>query len=348
MTTPKEIKSLKEKMLALQSGDYDVEAENPRVVRCWERLNCDKTDCPAYGRLRCWSIAGTCCHGEVTGKFAQKIKDCRECVVYRESCGDEIGELIETFNLMVKEVKHDVAERVRSNEERARTERLSEIGDMVAGVAHETRNPLHSIGLATSFLRKKYRDALMNEFLGIIEEEVKKLSRLTSVFLDFSNPTPLRIGTCDLNRIVDDVVAGLADEAGRRDVAVTTRLDAGLPELRSDRSRLEDLVAALLENALEASEAGMTVTVETTMAEGAVRVAVGDEGPGIPETERERIFRPFYTTKVKGPGLGLAIVQRVVHELGGTVRVDDNGGKGALFTVILPLQTGVQEEEKTE
>lgn len=336
MTTPKELKSLREKMFALQSGDYDVEADNPRIVRCWERLNCDKTDCPAYGKLRCWSIAGTCCHGEVKGKFAQKIKDCRECVVYKESCGDDIGELIEAFNLMVKDLRYNFEERVRSDKEEAKNERLSEISDMVAGVAHETRNPLHSIGMATSFLKKKYKDELMSQFLEIIEDEVKKLNQLTSIFLDFSNPTPLNQKPCKLNDIVSEVASSYSAEMEAQQILLQLNLDKSLPEFTCDAARLSDLFSCLLENAIEASAKNKTITIGTTTNDDMICLSVEDEGAGIPKTEQGKIFKPFYTTKVNGPGLGLSIVQRIVGELKGTLSINSEEGKGTLVTVCIP------------
>lgn len=336
MKTPKELKSLKDKMQSIQSGDYDVEADNPKIVRCWERLDCKKTECPAYGKLRCWSIAGTFCHGEVTGEFAQKIKDCRECVVYKESCGDDIGDLVEAFNLMVKDIKHNFAERVRSDQEEAKHERLAEISDMVAGVAHETRNPLHSIGMAASFLKKKYQDKLMDEFLGIIEEEVKKLNELTSMFLDFSNPLPLNFQTCNINEVVSSVTEEYADQLDKQKIKIQLKLDESLPEFVCDVLRLSDLFSCLLDNAFEASEENNTVEVSTEKNGDMICLSVQDEGVGIPIADQEKIFKPFYTTKVNGPGLGLAIVERSVKELKGTVDVKSAPGKGATFSVCIP------------
>ena len=338
MKKSNKLKSLKDKMLAIQSGDYDIEAENPKIVRCWERLNCNQTDCPAYGKLRCWSIAGTCCHGEVTGKFARKIKDCRECVVYKESCGDDVGELIEAFNLMVKDVRHNFSERVRLDQEKAKGERLTEISDMVAGVAHETRNPLHSIGMATSFLKKKYHDALMNEFLGIIEDEVRKLNDLTSVFLDFSHPSPLNFRSCNINRIIDSVIEQYADQARNKQLSVQLNLDESLPEFVSDKSRLSDLFSCLLENALEASGENKIITVGTERRGDMICLSVQDEGPGISVADQEKIFQPFYTTKINGPGLGLSIVERIVKELRGAVTLSSEQSKGATFSVSLPME----------
>jgi two-component system sensor histidine kinase HydH len=337
MKTSKELKTLKEKMRAVQSGDYDVEAENPQIIKCWERLNCNKTDCPAYGKLRCWSIAGTACHGDVQGQFAQKIGDCRECVVYQESCGDDIGELIEIFNQMTKDIKYDFLERIRTDEETAKEERLAELRNMVAGVAHETRNPLHSIGMAASFLKKNYQDEPATEFLTIIEDEVKKISDLIAIFLSFSEAVPLDLKPCDLNDIVIVVIEQYKGLAGQQDILVQFQADEDLSEIVSDAARIRDCLAHLLENGLEASDDGAVITLSIEKSKDVARISVQDKGPGISAAEQEKIFKPFYTTKIHGPGLGLAIVERTVKELKGGIQVSSKPGKGATFTILLPL-----------
>ncbi len=339
MKTPKELKALKEKMQALQAGDFNVEAENSKIVKCWERLNCGKEECPAYGKLRCWSIAGTSCHGEVQGQFAHKLGDCRKCTVYKESCGDDIGELIEVFNQMAKDIRFNLDERVRSGEETAEKNRFSELQDLVAGIAHETRNPLHSIGMATSFLKRKYKDEVMIKFLTIIEDEVRKLTDLTSIFLNFSHPTPFNIESCRINSIVQSAINDFADQAKHQNVSIIFQKDENIPKFSSDIARIMDCVSNLLENALEASTEDNAIIVRTKNNDGMVMISVQDNGPGISSAERDKIFKPFYTTKIHGPGLGLAIVERSVKELKGTVEVDSLPDKGSMFTILLPTQS---------
>ncbi len=343
MKTPKELKTLQEKMRALQAGDYDVEADNPKIVKCWERLNCEKKDCPAYGKLRCWSIAGTSCHGEVQGQFAPKLGDCRKCVVYKESCGDDIGELIETFNQMAKDIRYNIAEKIRSDEEAAKEERVSELKDMAAGVAHETRNPLHSIGMATSYLKKSFNDELMTEFLTIIEEEVRKLNDLTSLFLNFSHTEPLRIKACNLNSIVQSAIDKFEDQTRQKNISIRFQMDESLTDIFSDPSRIQDSISSLLENAVEASGDGKSIIVTTKNRNDMAMVSVQDSGPGISAAEQDKIFKPFYTTKTNGPGLGLTMLERSVKELKGTVKVDSMPDKGSTFTILFPIKAETPE-----
>jgi two-component system sensor histidine kinase HydH len=314
---------LKQKMQDVQAGNLDAEVENPRIVSCRERLNCDKEDCPAFGKTRCWAVAGTFCHGTVQGQFAQKIGDCRKCVVYRESCGDEIGELVEVFNQMVKDLRYNLAELEKVNTEKSRMERLSALGEMAATVAHETKNPLNSIRLATSYLKKNFQGELLTEFLGIIEQEVARLNELTTGFLGYSKPAPVRLKPCDINAIVRSTVNLVRQEATDRNIELAVLTDDHALPVGCDISQLKQALLNLLVNA-ESSGSSM-------------RISVQDTGAGIPHAELEKIFKPFYTTKTRGAGLGLAIVERIVKEHRGEISVTSTGGAGTTFVIDLPV-----------
>ncbi|MGW8273247.1 MAG: histidine kinase dimerization/phospho-acceptor domain-containing protein, partial [Thermodesulfovibrionales bacterium] len=216
----KPLKKLKDRMLDVQSGNLDVEVENRRIVNCWERLGCEKEACPAYGKTRCWAIAGTFCHGDVQGDFAKKIGDCRKCVVYKESCGDEIHELVEVFNQMVRDLRHNLDQLEKANREKAKMERLSALGEMAATVAHETKNPLNSIRVATSYLKKNFQGEILSEFLSIIDEEIGRLNDITTNFLGFSRPAPLDLKVCDINSVVRPTVELIRQEATDKNVEV--------------------------------------------------------------------------------------------------------------------------------
>ena len=333
----KPLKRLKETMLDIQTGNLDVEVEDPGIVRCWERMDCDKRDCPSYGKTRCWAIAGTFCCGNVQGTFAQKIGDCRKCVVYRESCGDEIRELVEVFNQMVRDLRYNLTELEKANTAKARLERLSALGEMAMTVAHETKNPLNSIRLAASYLKKNFQGEILTEFLSIIEEEVMRLNDITSNFLGFSKPAPIKLKTCDINVIVKSTVELIRQEATDRNIEVVILTDEHIPPFPCDFSRMKQALLNLLINALDASSAGDTITITTEAAGAQMKLSVQDTGPGIRPEALENIFKPFYTTKTRGSGLGLAIVDRIVKEHKGEIAVDSIVGKGTTFTIALPV-----------
>lgn len=333
----KPLKRLKQTMFDVQRGNLNVEVDNPGIVRCWERLGCDKADCPSYGRTRCWAVAGTFCHGTVQGTLAQKIGDCRKCVVYQESCGDEIQELVEVFNQMVKDLKHNLIELEKVNTEKSRLERLSALGEMATTVAHETKNPLNSIRLATSYLKKNFQGEILSEFLSIIEEEVMRLNEITSDFLGFSKPAPLKMKTTDINAIVKSTVELVRQEATDRNIEVIILTDEHVPPVTCDFSRMKQAVLNLLLNAIDASTAGESIIITTEAAGARMSLSVQDTGRGIPPEEIENIFKPFYTTKTRGSGLGLAIVDRIVKEHKGEIAVESVVGKGTKITILLPV-----------
>lgn len=333
----KPLKRLKSKMLDVQAGNMDVEVENTRVVKCWERLNCTKKDCPSYGKLRCWAIAGTFCHEKIQGQFAQKIGDCRRCVVYKESCGDEINELVEVFNQMVKDLRYNLQELEKANSEKAKMERLSALGEMATTVAHETKNPLNAIKIATSYLKNNFHGAILTEFLSIVEEEVSRLNDISTNFLGFSKPEPINLKTCDINTLVESTVDLIRQEATEKNIEIVALLDRNLPLVPCDYSRIKQALLNLLLNALEASRAGDAVEV-TTWSEGPlIKIIVEDSGEGIKREDLENIFKPFFTTKTRGSGLGLAIIDRIVKEHGGDIEVESEVGKGTRFTIKLKV-----------
>ena len=333
----KPLRRLKDRMIDVQTGNLNVEVDNPRIIKCWERLDCTKEECPSYGKVRCWSTAGTFCHGAVQGAFAQKIGDCRNCVVYKESCGDEIQELVEVFNQMVKDLKHNLKELEKVNTDKARMERLSALGEMATTVAHETKNPLNSIRLATSYLKKNFQGEILSEFLSIIEEEVMRLNEITSDFLGFSKPAPLKMRTTDINALVKSTVELIRQEATDRNIEVIILTDEHVPPVQCDFSRMKQALLNLLLNAIDASNAGNTIIITTEAAGARMTLSVQDTGRGIPPEEIENIFKPFYTTKTRGSGLGLAIVDRIVKEHRGEIAVESIVGKGTKFTIVLPV-----------
>ena len=333
------LQRLKNTMLDVQSGNLDVVVENPKLVKCTERLHCTKRDCPAYDKERCWAIAGTFCHGEVQGTFAQKIGDCRNCVVYKESCGDEINELVEVFNQMIADLRYNLQELEKANMEKAQMERLSALGEMATTIAHETKNPLNSIRVAASYLKKNFQGELLTEFLSIIEEEVMRLNEMTSNFLGFSRPAPLNMNECTINEIVRSTVDLIRQEATERNIEVILLTDEHVPPVLCDFGRIKQALLNLLINAMDASKEGDSITINTDMALDQFSISVQDTGKGIGTKELENIFKPFYTTKTRGSGLGLAIVERIVKEHQGNITVDSDPGKGTTVTLTIPIRT---------
>jgi two-component system sporulation sensor kinase A len=178
--------------------------------------------------------------------------------------------------------------------------------------------------------------AQMAELTGIIRDEVRRLDELVGDFLLFSRADRVQHREADLDALVDEVVRLLRPEARRAGVSLR-REQAGGPvsTFRMDAEKVKQVVINLVRNAIEAMPEGGAVAVETGMQDGLVRLAVTDNGPGLPEGLD--VFQLFVTTKPKGTGLGLSIVQQIVTQHGGEIRAESEQGRGTAFVITLPL-----------
>jgi len=236
-----------------------------------------------------------------------------------------------------------------------RVEKLAGVGRLAAGVAHEVRNPLGALGTYVEVLQRRGTDPAVT---GDMRCAIERIERIVQGLVDYARPTAgqpapgaAAAASTDLNASVRRVMDFLATQGTFRDRAVDIALTADLPRVRGDEHLLEQVVVNLVVNACQASPRGRVV-VGTAVRGGdspsaprlppgspGVLLYVADDGPGVPEADRERIFDPFYTTKDpgEGTGLGLAIVARTVHESGGVVWVDRSNEGGAVFMVFLPI-----------
>lgn len=222
-------------------------------------------------------------------------------------------------------------------EQLRRTDRLSTLGELSAGLAHEIRNPLGSIRGTAEILKDGVDpDDPRHEFAQILIKEVDRLNRVLEDFLRFARQAPLERGLFDLNAVVREVLDLTRRQAERHDIAVVSKLTE-LPQLTGDGGQIRQALLNLVLNALQAMSAGGQLTVTTRRADGRAEVVVADTGPGIPAGEEALIFKTFMTTRPDGTGLGLPISQRIVASHGGQINVTSEPGKGAIFTVSLPL-----------
>ena len=231
-------------------------------------------------------------------------------------------------------------------------DRLTVLGQMAAGLAHEIKNPLGAIKGAAQLLGDARAGGRLGpserEFLGIILEEVERLDRVVGSVLDYARPSKGDVGSVDVNAVVKRTLKLLSSD--RAEVSdARTDLDPVLPPVRADAEQLRQVLINLIRNAVQAMGTTGAVYVSTRArverhpAGGSdstwVEIAVRDEGPGIAPQVMKNLFVPFVTTKERGTGLGLAISQRVVAEMGGRIDAVSRPGMGSTFTVLLPVAT---------
>lgn len=236
---------------------------------------------------------------------------------------------------------------------RIRIQRLAELGALLAGFAHEIRNPLSTIGLNLQLVLEDFKDAettrdkRTQKRVATVEKEVRRLQKILEDFLSFARAPEPKPVPVDLNEKLQQVVEFHAPALLERGVRLRFFPTAGLPEVAADWDHLQGALVNLVRNAGEATPSGGEVLVSTAFDGDAVLVRVTDTGPGIPPEVQARMFEPYFSTKKHGTGLGLQIVKRVVEEHGGDVTFRSDPGKGTQFTIRLPQRgaRGAAEDE---
>jgi two-component system nitrogen regulation sensor histidine kinase NtrY len=223
-----------------------------------------------------------------------------------------------------------------------RAQKVAAWGEVARKLAHEIKNPLTPIQLSAQRIRKAYVrsdpdfERVMSECTGAIVQEVDALKNLVDEFAQFARLPAANLAPAALHDVIEQALSLYDGLFG--DVRLLRRLAHDLPPLRLDAEQMKRVVINLVDNAIEATERKGTVVVATEFRpeQGLALLRVSDDGPGIPAEDRERLFVPHFSTKKRGSGLGLSIVNRIVQEHHGTLRVEDNLPRGAAFVVELP------------
>ena len=226
----------------------------------------------------------------------------------------------------------------QTEEQLRRADRLSALGELSAGMAHEIRNPLGSIKGAVEILRDDYApEDAKYEFIQILLKETDRLNHIVQEFLGFARPKQPEFQLVDLNDSLESLLTLTGQEAKKTGVSVVKKLDAGIGKRNLDAGLLKQAFLNLILNAIQAMPQGGTLTVQSALLGDAVEVKIADTGVGIPEEGRKKLFTPFFTTKKNGTGLGLAITYRIIENHRGTIAVQSEPGKGTTFSVKLPI-----------
>lgn len=250
---------------------------------------------------------------------------------------EEITLLVDSFNLMVTRLRED-------QKALAMVERRAAWQDIARAIAHEIKNPLTPIRLSTQRLQEKYREKrpdfekVFFSSTEMILSEIDRLERLANEFSRFA-----RIPSPDVEEVdIDALIASTLEiyEADVSEGRISFKPDGGLPKISADPEQIKQVCVNLLENALDAiRENGGAVTIRTYRLAGWLGIDVTDTGIGMTEEVRKEVFKPYFTTKTEGSGIGLAIVERIITEHNGKVIVESAHRKGTKFTILLPVNT---------
>jgi two-component system, NtrC family, sensor kinase len=267
---------------------------------------------------------------------------------------DECGELAATFNKMTENIRHSRAELEKTvetlkttQEQLVQSEKLSAVGEFVAGVAHELNNPLAAVTGFAELLRETNMDVQYRRQLDLIFKAAQRCQKIVQSLLSFARRHPVERKPVSANELVEAVLEIVAYPLRTSNVEIATNLEPNLPAVMADGHQIQQVLLNVINNARQAIEAHQPagkITISTAVFDSNVRVTIQDSGPGIAPENLRRIFDPFFTTKEvgKGTGLGLSLCYGIIKEHGGDVKVESSPGKGATFIVELPIAPGFE------
>ncbi len=257
---------------------------------------------------------------------------------------DEIQALSHSVRNLMDDVDQAKFELEKSREHLAQSEKMAMVGKLAAGMAHSIRNPFTSVKMRLfSLSRSLELSETQKEDFEVISKEIRQIDTIVQNFLEFSRPPKLKMQQISLSAVVDAVIQLLEHRLESYGVDIRIDREQPLPEMMADPEQIKEVFVNLVVNSCEALKTGgrivihEQVCVRPPLGEVAV-IRVSDNGPGIPDSIKDKILQPFFTTKEEGTGLGLSIAARVIEEHRGRLDVTSKNGEGATFIITLPLK----------
>ncbi|HEX9916675.1 MAG TPA: ATP-binding protein [candidate division Zixibacteria bacterium] len=270
---------------------------------------------------------------------------------YKTFSGEEKHLIIGTSSFLDEQGKsrgavgvlHDITELKRFEEEAKKAERLSALGNLAAGVAHEIRNPLNAISIAAQRLKNEFSPtANQREYLSFTQtmlDEIKRLNQIINQFLSLAKTQKLNLVAVDLKELLEDILQLLRIEAEEKGVVLKQEL-TDLPKLEIDREEMKKAILNIILNAVQATRTGGEVRLSASQDRTSkeVIIEIKDTGEGISKENLSKLFQPYFSTKDKGAGLGLSIAYRIITDHKGKIDVESQEGMGTTFTIKLPYK----------
>ncbi|GAB4271183.1 MAG: hypothetical protein Kow0029_08600 [Candidatus Rifleibacteriota bacterium] len=245
---------------------------------------------------------------------------------------DEQGRMLGTV-FFIK----DVTQMSAMEDQLKRADRLSALGVLAAGIAHEIRNPLTGMKMIVQLLEREFSgDDSRREPLGIIQKEIDRLEGIIGNLLDFARPTKPKAVEVDVGKVLDDCYLLVKNQLRKQGINFSRSTDGDYPLVIGDPDQLKQVFINIMTNAIQALSSGGSLKIYFEHRDESLVVAFEDTGSGIPADKLQDIFNPFMTTKEDGTGLGLSMAQRIVEEHGGKIEVQSSLGEGSTFYVYLP------------
>ena len=277
------------------------------------------------------------------------------------SSKDEVGRLAASFNVMAQRLAQSVTslrqkeeslekaynELIAAQEQLLRSARMAAIGELVATVAHEMRRPLSSIRLNLQIIgRSLGKETVLHEHYEIAFDQVVQMERMLSDLLNYSKPLEIQKKDVSVEALIDECLQELEGELSSRKIEVEQRVAPSLPPIIGDPDKIEQVLINVLKNGLEASPQNGRILVsaaaEVNSSGATITITVADQGAGISQRNLKFIFKPFFTTKKRGTGLGLPIVKKIMDAHLGSISIESEEGKGSTVRLTFPSVRGVE------
>ena len=262
---------------------------------------------------------------------------------------DDIGHLGQQFNEMVERLAQNREEIEELHErEMARAEHLATLGELAAGLAHEIRNPLAGIAGVVDVMSKELpADGPSRAVMGDVQKEVRHIQDILNDLLSYARPRPPDFHPSDLNTTVEQAVLLARQQVLTKPIEISCKLNPSLPPVDHDAALIQQVVLNLLLNAIQAIPKQGKIDVLLSREQGFAVIQVSDTGRGIPAEALSKIFKPFFTTRSEGTGLGLSLAKGIVQSHGGKIEITSVIQKGTQFRVWLPIERAKGDKSKS-
>jgi signal transduction histidine kinase len=215
-------------------------------------------------------------------------------------------------------------------------EKQAAFGLLAAGIAHEVGNPLAGISSVIQLLNRRNVDDYTRERFQMVDDQLRRIQRTLRELIDFSRPATLDRGPCDLQEVLEAALNIAKYYKRRKNKQIVTKYAEGLPQIHAVRDQLVQVFLNLILNAMDATDEGGTIEIETAATTTGLRVAIRDNGHGIQDADRERLFQPYFTTKETGTGLGLFVCKLILERSEGRIELTETSPQGTTFSVVFP------------
>lgn len=333
------------KLVAFSSADFPPGTSGDSKQNVWSvGLAIPETE--VYGLiqpmvLRQWAVTGLFIIIIVSGLLTLYLISLRWNRVLSQKVEEKTRHLVRSQDLLRKEkekVELSLQALVEAQQKLVHSERLAAIGEAAAHLSHEIKNPLMLMsGFARQVARSLPENDPNQEKLGIVSEEAKRLENMLNQVRDFTRPQQLRKEQAQINDLILETMKLVREKLDMAKISVSLNLLPDLPEAYFDQAQIKQVLLNLIKNAWEAIPAEGSISVSTGVEKNRIMVSIEDTGAGIAVDRLKEIFNPFFTTKDKGTGLGLAVIQRIVEDHQGDIRVDSEPGRGSRFIFYLPV-----------